>query len=73
MGTLLPRLSAYELIKAIRAKGITTPIITATAEASKQARQDYIDAGCNEFLTKPFTRKELYGLIEKHLSPAEVS
>ena len=73
MGTMLSGLSGYKLIKAIRAKGITTPIITATAEASKQARQDYIDVGCNEFLIKPFTRKELYGFIEKHLSAVEVS
>lgn len=72
-GTVLSGLSGHKLIKAIRAKGIATPIIAATAEASEQARRDYIDAGCNEFLIKPFTRKELYGFIEKHLSAAEVS
>jgi len=69
----MPGLCGYKLIRAIRAKGITTPIIAATAQVSKQARRDCINAGCNEFLAKPFTRKELYGLIEKHLSPAEVS
>ena len=72
-GTVLSGLGGYKLIKAIKAKGITTPIIAATAEASEQARRDYINAGCNEFLIKPFTRKELYGFIEKHLSRTEVS
>ena len=72
-GTLLPGLSGYKLIKAIRAKGIDTPIIAATAQASRRVRLDCLDAGCSEFLAKPFTRKELYGLIEKHLSTVEVS
>jgi CheY-like chemotaxis protein len=72
-GTLLPGLSGYKLIKAIRAKGIDTPMIATTAQASEQVRQDCIDAGCNEFLAKPFKRKELYGLIEKHLSTVVVS
>jgi len=72
-GTLLPGLSGYKLIKAVRAEGIDTPIITATAQASRKVRLDCLDAGCSDFLAKPFTRKEFYGLIEKHLSTVEVS
>jgi len=43
-------------------------IIAVTAHAFRDERQEMLDAGCNDFLAKPFSDKQLFEMLEKHLS-----
>ncbi|MEM6916539.1 MAG: response regulator, partial [Verrucomicrobiota bacterium] len=42
-------------------------IVSLTAYALEQARNSAIEAGCNDFVAKPFRSHELFSVISKHL------
>jgi CheY-like chemotaxis protein len=44
------------------------PIIALTAHAFPADRQKSIDAGCTDYISKPFQREQLLRMIEKYLS-----
>lgn len=58
----MPIMTGYELICAVRGKreldSMAIMMITTEAEASQVQRA--MDAGANEYLTKPFTPEQLY-------------
>lgn len=55
----MPRLNGYELAKALRRLGCTTPIIGATANALHGEEVLCLAAGMNHCLVKPFTLRAL--------------
>ena len=70
MDMQLPEMDGFETAKQLRAKEITVPIIAITADVRQGMRGRCIEAGCNEYLSKPIARKQLYKMIEKYLSQA---
>lgn len=55
----LPRLSGLEVLKTIRAKNIVTPVLILTARDKVEDRVAGLDAGADDYLTKPFDLYEL--------------
>jgi len=55
----MPRVNGYELAKALRRLGCTTPIIGATANALRGEEALCLAAGMNHCLIKPFTLRAL--------------
>ena len=43
-----------------------TPIIAVTAFAMKGDKEEFIEAGCTDYISKPFTKEELVTLIKKY-------
>src|SRR5207253_8980068 len=41
------------------------PIVAVTAYAMKSDREAAFDAGCTDFLAKPFTRAQLFDVVER--------
>lgn len=50
---LLPGRSGYAVCEALRAEGDTTPILVLTAKSGEFDQIDLLDAGADDFLTKP--------------------
>lgn len=73
MDVSMPILSGIEATIAIRREGVDkdVPIIALTAHAMEGDRQKCLDAGCNDFATKPVDFKLLQQLIEKHRRDSE--
>ncbi|MBN2590086.1 MAG: response regulator [Sedimentisphaerales bacterium] len=68
MDIQMPNLDGYEAVTILRKEGVKTPIIAMTAHAMKGDAQKCIDAGCNDYLSKPIDRFLIAEKIKKYLS-----
>ena len=55
----LPKIDGIELINKARAQGVTIPILILTARDRWQDKVEGLDAGADDYLTKPFHVEEL--------------
>ncbi len=60
---MLPKLDGFELLKKLRRNEITTPVIVSTALGDKESMRKALDAGANDYVTKPFNVDELTAKI----------
>lgn len=63
----MPLLDGAAATRQLRAEGYSAPIIGLTAHAFGEAKQRCLEAGCNEFATKPIRREALLSLVARHL------
>ena len=65
MDIMMPGMDGYEAIKRIRDQKEFSqlPIITLTAKAMKGERQKCIDAGANDYLSKPLDVEKLLSVL----------
>jgi CheY-like chemotaxis protein len=49
----MPVMDGYTAVRALRAKGVTTPVVAFSANAMKGFEDEVLAAGCNACLTKP--------------------
>ncbi len=55
----LPRMSGLEILKQIRAEGVVTPVLMLTGRRDIDDKEECLDAGADDYLTKPFEMREL--------------
>jgi len=60
---LLPERDGKSVLKAIRADGVTTPVIMLTAVDSVRSKVEVLDMGADDYITKPFSGSELLARI----------
>lgn len=56
---MIPKLNGLSVLKELRKKEITTPIIMLTAKSQIEDRVQGLDLGADDYLTKPFAAEEL--------------
>jgi DNA-binding response OmpR family regulator len=56
---MLPGMDGFSLVRALRAQQVTTPILLLTARDSAENIVTGLDAGADDYLTKPFSFKVL--------------
>ena len=73
----LPRLHGIEVLSQVRSKGHSVPVLILTAQDSIEDRVKGLDAGADDYLTKPFDLEELYArlraLIRRSTGRAEAT
>jgi two-component system, sensor histidine kinase and response regulator len=66
MDVQMPEMDGLEATKAIREKGFdTVPIVAMTAHAMKGDREKCLEAGMNDYITKPIKRELVFEVLEK--------
>ena len=69
MDMRMPVMDGYEAMQHIKAhtKGQAIAIIALTASVLEEERAVVLDAGCDDFLRKPFRDSDIFELMHKHL------
>ncbi len=67
---MVPKMDGFEVIQRIRRhpKTITLPVIFLTAKTQRDSQRHGMDLGAEDYITKPFTRKELLGSIQTRIA-----
>ena len=67
MDVRMPFLNGFEATEALHRKGINTPIIALTAHAMQGDRELCLQAGCDDYLSKPVEREKLLEILGKYV------
>ena len=69
---MMPRLDGFKLVQAIRSAPEFTglPVILLSARAGEESEIEGLKSGADDYLTKPFSARELIARVETHLKLA---
>ncbi len=67
MDIKMPVMDGYEATKEIRKFNNKIPIIAQTAYSFEEEKIKCLEAGCNDYITKPFNRVNIVQLIERYV------
>jgi DNA-binding response OmpR family regulator len=60
---MLPEMSGFEVCQKLRAEGFTNPILVLTARSSESDHVLGLDLGADDYVTKPFSVRELLARV----------
>lgn len=72
LDVMMPQMSGLDVCKAARKNGITTPIILLTAKGEEIDKVLGLELGADDYITKPFSLRELLARIKAILRRSEI-
>lgn len=70
---MMPEMDGITLVKKLRVAGVTALIIMLTAKAEEEDLIEAFEAGVDDYLTKPFSSRELLVRMKAHLNRLKVT
>jgi DNA-binding response OmpR family regulator len=70
LDVMLPVMSGIDVCRSLRTRGIETPILMLTARSQEIDKVVGLEVGADDYVTKPFSIKELLARIRAHLRRA---
>jgi len=67
LDVMLPKMDGFDVCVGLRKAGVTTPIILLTARAQEAEKELGLDSGADDYVTKPFSLRELRARIRAQL------
>ena len=71
LDVMMPGMDGLEVLKRLRAGGMTTPVLLLTAKGDVEDRVNGLDAGADDYLPKPFAASELLARVRAMLRRKE--
>ena len=68
---MLPKLGGYELCRRVRGEGFHAPILMLSARSQESDRVLGLDLGANDYVSKPFSLRELLARVRSLLKRAD--
>jgi signal transduction histidine kinase/CheY-like chemotaxis protein len=69
----MPRMTGVEVVKKIREDKellkAQIPVLALTADTTMPGNLEFLEAGFNDYLLKPFRERDIYNVIVRHLRP----
>jgi DNA-binding response OmpR family regulator len=70
LDVMLPLMSGIDVCRTLRRRGIETPIVMLTARSQETDKVVGLEVGADDYVTKPFSIRELLARIRAHLRRA---
>ena len=67
LDVMLPMMDGFDVCSELRRAGVKTPIILLTARSQEAEKILGLDAGADDYVTKPFSLRELRARVRAHL------
>ena len=67
LDVMLPKMDGFDVCSELRKAGVSTPIILLTARAQEAEKELGLDSGADDYVTKPFSLRELRARIRAQL------
>ena len=64
LDVMLPKMNGFEVVKAIRARGQTLPVIMLSARGAEMDKVMGLELGAEDYITKPFSLAELLARVK---------
>jgi DNA-binding response OmpR family regulator len=71
LDVMLPGMNGIQLCRSLRQRGDQTPVILLTARSQEAEKVQGLDAGADDYVTKPFSVQELMARVRAMLRRAE--
>ena len=72
LDVMLPGMSGYDACRRLRGAGVWTPVLMLTARDAVEDRVAGLDAGADDYLTKPFSLAELFARLRALIRRGDV-
>ena len=73
LDVMLPKINGFEILKQIRKEKIEAKVIMLTAKSMLDDKLTGFNSGANDYITKPFSVRELMARVKANLRKNEVS
>ena len=67
LDVMLPKIDGFDVCAELRRAGVATPIIMLTARSRETEKEVGLDAGADDYVTKPFSLREIRARIRAQL------
>lgn len=64
---MLPGMDGFEVCRALRARGVATPILMLTAREEEADKVLGLEIGADDYITKPFSMRELLARVKANI------
>lgn len=67
LDVMMPRMTGFEVCKALRSEGNNTPVIILTAREEEEDKILGLEIGADDYITKPFSMRELMARVKANI------
>ncbi len=72
MDIRMPGMNGYDATRMIKQEYPDIPVVAQTAYALRDDREKAIEAGCDDYISKPFSRTDLLDVVRKYICAQQV-
>ena len=73
LDVMLPKLDGFSICRQLREGGVSTPIIMLTAREEENDKVFGLEAGADDYITKPFSMRELLARVKANIRRVDMT